>query len=363
MDARRIIDANANRAREGLRTVEDAARFILNNKELSHACKAARHNLQQALDLLPLSKAQLIASRDTPNDVGTTITTKAEYTRASLHDVVSAAAKRTTEALRTIEEYAKSIDQSTTVPAKIETIRYAVYDIERQLLLTLPSPNAPKWKLCVLISEAICTHCTWQDVLNACIHARVDAIQLREKNISDRELLNRAQLARDATANTHTALVINDRPDIAALVAADALHLGQTDLPITAVRQLIPHTTSIGISATNIEQAKQALEQGADICGIGPTFQTTTKQQTGGEPPGNRADGSIAGLQFISQYISHNPPLPHGLAIGGINATNISKAIQAGADGTNAGIAVSAAVCSSKDPLAACEQLKDAFPR
>ncbi len=95
----RIIDANANRAREALRVMEDAARFALNNPALSSTLKHLRHDLQAAMDLLPLNRLDHLASRDTPTDVGTTIKTDSEHTRTDLPAITAAAASRLTEAL------------------------------------------------------------------------------------------------------------------------------------------------------------------------------------------------------------------------------------------------------------------------
>src|SRR6186997_2029720 len=104
----RIIDANANRAREALRVMEDAARFALNDSKLTEQLKSLRHDLRAALDLLP--PGILEANRDTPGDVGTTISTSAEMDRHTLLEVVVAAGKRLSESLRSIEEVSKTIN-------------------------------------------------------------------------------------------------------------------------------------------------------------------------------------------------------------------------------------------------------------
>ncbi|MEE9213119.1 MAG: hypothetical protein V3U29_10750, partial [Phycisphaeraceae bacterium] len=97
----RILDANANRAREALRVMEEAARFVLDDAALTKSIKELRHDLAAAVAQIP----GLQASRDTPGDVGTTIKTDREFTRESVADVAIAAGKRLSEALRTIEEY------------------------------------------------------------------------------------------------------------------------------------------------------------------------------------------------------------------------------------------------------------------
>src|SRR5262245_28170969 len=103
----RILDANANRAREALRVLEDYARFALDDAALTGELKAMRHDLAAALQELPMAQAIMI--RDTPGDVGTEIKTAAELSRESPADVLAANGKRLSEALRSLEESAKTI--------------------------------------------------------------------------------------------------------------------------------------------------------------------------------------------------------------------------------------------------------------
>jgi len=143
--AARIIDANANRAREALRVMEDLARFALNDPALSAELKSLRHDLRAAIDSLAdagLDRATLLAHRDTDHDVGTTITTPAEPRRERLRDLALAAASRLTEALRTIEEAAKlcatdpsALGGASASSATLESLRYRAYTAEQKLAL------------------------------------------------------------------------------------------------------------------------------------------------------------------------------------------------------------------------------------
>ena len=244
MDPRaRMIDANANRAREALRVMEDLARFALDDADLSARLKQARHDLAAAMAPITASlggEPALLAWRDTPADVGTTISTDAESRRAGTRDIAAAAGKRLTEALRVIEECAK-VDPSPDPPrpaaaALIESIRYRAYELERCLLTALGAGAAPQWKLCILITESLCAHHPWQRIAEEAIAGGADALQLREKQLEGAELLRRARwlvdLAKASGAAHRPAIIINDRPDIALLAGADAVHLGQTDLPV-----------------------------------------------------------------------------------------------------------------------------------
>ncbi|TVQ50797.1 MAG: thiamine phosphate synthase, partial [Phycisphaerales bacterium] len=182
----RMIDANANRAREALRVMEDIARFALNDESISRELKQLRHDLRDALRMLP--DGVLHANRDTPHDVGTSITTDAEMMRAGMGDLAAAAGKRLTEALRVIEETSKLLP---TVPAdRIEQLRYAAYELDQRLLAALATGRARQWAICVLLTESLCRR-PWREVVQACVEAGADCLQIREKDMDGQELLNR----------------------------------------------------------------------------------------------------------------------------------------------------------------------------
>ena len=338
---KRILDANANRAREALRVMEDAARFILDDATLARQLKQLRHDLAEALSKL----GPLDTWRNTPGDVGTSITTKSEMTRADVADVVIAAGKRLSEALRALEEYTKTLPANACGLAHaIESLRYRGYTLEQQLNAALGSGSAKQWKLCVLISESLCPDRDWLRVAEAAVEGGADCIQLREKELDAGELLTRARKLVALCRPKAVAVIVNDRPDVALLADADGVHLGQTDLPCTEARNLVGRQLLIGVSTSHLDQAKQALADGADYCGVGPMFPTTTKHKP-----------VLAGPAYLKQYLAWNK-LPH-LAIGGINTSNLPELIAAGAQG----VAVSSAVCSSDDPDVVTEQLVDAM--
>ena len=124
---KRLIDANFNRLREGLRVVEDIARFVLDNKKLTEEIKNMRSevgNLQKEYDFL--------AFRDTPNDKGTSITSDIEKKRENINEIISANLKRAEESERVLEEIFKLFD--TKVSAKFKQLRYKTYTLEKELL-------------------------------------------------------------------------------------------------------------------------------------------------------------------------------------------------------------------------------------
>ncbi|MCH8260299.1 MAG: thiamine phosphate synthase [Planctomycetes bacterium] len=333
----RILDANANRAREALRVMEEAARFRLGDADLTTGLKQLRHDLSESL----LRFDNLDLNRDTPGDVGTKISTPAERTRSSTAEVVIAAGKRLGEAMRVLEEYGKTIDAG--FAASIQTLRYCGYDLEHRLNRALGSGRARQWQICVIFSEKLCGDRDWREVAQLIADAEPDCIQLREKELDDGELLSRARLFVQM-AGPRTTVIINDRPDIALLASADGVHLGQTDLPCSEVRKIVGRQLIVGVSTSALSEAEQALRDGADYCGVGPMFPTTTKRKD-----------TIVGPDYLRRYLAWNK-LPH-VAIGGISPDNIDRLVQLGVKG----VAVSAAVCGADQPDQVIHRLREAL--
>jgi thiamine-phosphate pyrophosphorylase len=339
---KRILDADANRAREALRVMEDAARFLLDDAELSAAVKELRHDLAGALARVP----GLEVNRDTPGDVGVTIKTERELVRGSAAEVAIAAGKRLSEALRALEEFGKTLPGDGECPAAIEKLRYRGYEVERRLNLALGAGRPGRqWKLCVLVSAELCLRGDWLGVAAAALAGGADCLQLREKALPGGELLTRAKQLAPLCRRHGASLIVNDHADIALLSGADGVHLGQTDLPCAEVRRLVGRQLLIGVSTGDLTQARRAVGDGADYCGVGCMF-----------PSGTKHKDTIAGPAYLRQFASEFPALPH-LAIGGIDAGNIAELIAAGARG----VAVSSAVCAAADPRAAAAVLRGAL--
>ena len=174
--------------------------------------------------------------------------------------------------------------------------------------------------------------------LEAAVRGGVDLVQVRAKELPDGELLAVLEEARAVTRRLHVPLVVNDRPDLAALAGADFVHVGQDDLPLRAVRRFgIP----AGLSTHSREEVDRAE---ADYIAVGPVFATPTK-------PGRPS----VGLDLV-RYAAVHAPAPW-FAIGGIDRTNVADVLGAGARR----IAVVRAIGDADDPEAAARELRQAL--
>lgn len=339
--AGRILDVNANRARESLRILDDYARFSLNDPFLTGEIKNIRHHLAAGID--GLSPNLFLASRDTLQDVGTSVGTASEMDRSSVREVARINFKRLQESLRSLEEYGKTIDIS--FAERIEQIRYRSYTLEKALLLGDDArQRLADARLYVLLTGSQCTAALDWTIAEA-VAGGASIFQLREKDLDDRQLLERARDVRRWTRKAGALFIMNDRPDIARLAEADGVHLGQDDMTIAEARRIVGPEALIGVSTHNLEQVRHAILDGAGYIGIGPTFPSTTKSFE-----------TLSGLDFIKAAIAETS-LP-AFAIGGINLHTIDAVVVAGASR----VAVSAVIANADDPrqIASilCEALK-----
>jgi thiamine-phosphate pyrophosphorylase len=336
----RILDAAANRAREGLRVAEDFVRFVLDDRHLTEQCKQLRHDLRALLDQIP--GEQLLAARETQADVGTTLATQSEEHRSDATEVLSANFARVQESLRSLEEFGKLIDP--VWAAEIKQLRYRSYTLHRAVEITRNSiKRLANARLYVLIDGRSSLD-EFRQLAQALIAAGVHVIQLRDKKLDDRQLLERVRVIRELTRGTETLFIMNDRPDLAAVCRADGVHLGQEDLSIKDARSIVGVDALIGVSTHTIEQARQAVLDGANYIGVGPTFPSGTKQFD-----------QFPGLEFL-RSVAAEIRLP-AFAIGGITPDNLPEVLATGI--TRA--AVSGAVTSAPDPAAVVRELLEGF--
>ena len=341
IDAARVLDASFNRAREAARVLEDYCRFVRDDRFLTQQVKELRHGLATAAQKLPART--LLAARETLRDVGTTSTAGGEYERASPAHVALVNLKRLQESLRSLEEFGKVFGPD--LGRDLEALRYRAYTLERAV-----SPGSAARarlsaaKLYVLLTRAQCVaSLDW--TIREAARGGADVFQLREKTLPDRELIALARDVRRWTREAGTLFVVNDRPDIARLCEADGVHLGQDDLSVKDARRIGGADLLIGVSTHTLDQLRQAVLDGADYVGIGPTFPSRTKPFD-----------HFPGLDFI-RAASAETSLP-AFALGGIGAANVGDVVAAGAKR----VAVSAAISTADDPEQAARLLKAVLP-
>lgn len=199
-----------------------------------------------------------------------------------------------------------------------------------------------RFDLYVITDEALSHGLTHVEIARRAIAGGADVIQLRDKRMGGRELLNSAVQIRALTKKAGVLFIVNDRLDIALSCGADGVHLGQDDMPARLARPLCPPGFIIGVSAGTLEEAAQAVRDGADYIGLGPICYTGSKKDA----------GPVCGFDLITQ-VKRNVSLPV-VAIGGIGPDNVQDAIAAGADG----LAVISAVVSQDDIALAAKRLK-----
>jgi thiamine-phosphate pyrophosphorylase len=317
----RILDANLDRAREGLRVIEEWCRFGLNQASLTAECK----QLRQTLALW--HTAEIWASRDTSSDPGTDLTHPQEERRSDMTQVLRVNFCRVEEALRVLEEYGKLHQPQ--MAADCKQMRYQVYILETNLIGQQRHQRLERSHLYLVTSPVENLFATVESALQG----GVPLVQYRDKDADDSTRLYNAKRLKDLCQQYNALFLMNDRVDIAIAVDADGVHLGQQDLPIAAARQLLGSQKIIGRSTTNPDEMQRAIAEGADYIGVGPVHETPTK-----------AGKAAAGLEYV-RYAATHATVPW-FAIGGIDTENLQPILDAGATR----VAVVRAIMASEHP-------------
>jgi thiamine-phosphate pyrophosphorylase len=192
-----------------------------------------------------------------------------------------------------------------------------------------------QWRLCLLLTRGHC-RLPWETALERAIAGGVDAVQVREKSLCGRELVAHARAVRAICAPCGVAVIVNDRLDVALAAGADGVHLGTDDLPLRDARRIAGDAFYIGASTHSLEEARAAIDAGADHCGVGAMYESSLK-------PGLAPSGEA----YLRAFVREFPQVPH-LAIGGIAPGRVAALARAGCRG----VAVSSAICGAEDPSA-----------
>ena len=307
----RVLDADFNRAREGLRVLEDCARFYLEEAKLTAALRELRHRLSRlTLDSFP--RAALLAGRESERDLGRKFQSPG---RSGWTELVQANSLRVSEALRSLEEVSKVLAPAAT--PGYQELRFRFYQLEKGLA-RFYRPGLPDFPVYAIVESAggIEADTAFARRLLA---AGVRLLQLRLKCGDDRDFLALAVSLAVECRKAGALFLVNDRPDIALLAGAGGVHLGQRDIPPAETRRLCPHLV-LGASVNSEVSARRALEAGADYLAVGAIFPTATKD-----------DANPVGLKMLERVkrLAGERPV---VAIGGINPGNAGAVYEAGAD-------------------------------
>ena len=341
----RLIDANANRAREGIRTAEDYIRFTLAETVWARELKEIRGDITKFV-LTHFTNEQLVASRNSVADSGrAAVTTEtvgsfAEHPKSFSQTVAQRGLKRGQEALRVLEEYLRAKFPSTA--EQFSKFRYRLYDAEQWLVLQGSAFSILKnARVYVLLTARLCKTGLFETAKSV-LKGGCKLLQLREKDLCANKITEQASELRSLCHEYNAVLICNDRIDVALAANAAGVHLGQDDLAPDAARRVAGYKLLIGRSTHTVEQAVQAAEcERADYIGIGSMYDTATKPER-----------TLAGLKLAEQVAALKLPVPV-FAIGGINEQRVNELKSAGVTR----IAVSSAVISSSNPEDATRRL------
>jgi thiamine-phosphate pyrophosphorylase len=302
----RILDANLDRAREGLRILEEWCRFGLNNAQMALECKQLRQ------EVASWHRNELRAARDTLGDAGTELSHPQEEVRSGIKSLLQANFCRVQEALRVLEEYGKLYHPN--MGKAFKQMRYRVYTLETNLMGYERHQLLLRSRLYLVTS----VEDNLLETVEAALKGGLTLVQYRDKYSDDTVRLENSRRLCELCHAYGALFIINDRVDLALAVDADGVHLGQQDMPIALARQLLGPQRLIGRSTTNSSEMQRAIAEGADYIGVGPVYETPTKE------------GKVAaGLEYV-RYAAKHSTVPW-FAIGGIDTININDVIAAGA--------------------------------
>ena len=304
--------------------------------------KRLRHKVRKTINDF---QDELIIARDSINDLGIDISQKNNLdSKKDIKELIAANFKRVQEGLRVIEENLK-ISGFYKLSKEYEIFRYDSYSLEKEYFRMLKKETRKKilnTDLYCITAEEYSNGRKNIEVVKEMIEAGVKIIQYREKDKKISEKYEECMAIRDLTKKTGVTFIVNDHVDIAILVKADGVHIGQDDLPARKVRQLVGEDMIIGLSTHSPEQAKAAVEDGVDYIGVGPIFKTYTKKDV----------CAPVGLDYL-KFVVNNLDIPF-VAIGGIKQHNVSEVVKCGAKC----IAMVTEIVGAKDIKAKIEEIR-----
>jgi len=312
----RILDANANRCAEGLRVVEEIARFSMQDGVLTASLKDVRHQVRRGVEALAQGA---LRHRDSVGDVARGSATASELARGSLASVARANFARAEEALRVLEEFGKLVDEKGSCLFK--SLRFALYAIERGFFAETAAARIPQAPfLYAILDRSVVDRGNVSLVAEALVSAGVGMIQYRAKLAGAAEKRRDVVAILEAARGASIPVLVNDDVELAGETGADGVHIGAEDVPPGEARSIVGPGRIIGVTVTSLDELARLPFDAVDYIGVGPVFPSPTKPEA-----------ASVGVEFVRSVRSRTElPL---VAIGGIRAENALEVIDAGADG------------------------------
>ncbi len=338
----RIIDANINRCAEGIRVVEEIARFVFGAEGLTRIAKELRHEIRA---LSGMFSSDTTRFRDSAGDVGGKFSTPSEERRESLAGTARANFFRAEEGLRVIEEFGKLVSPDGARIAK--GLRFRVYELEK-VFVAAGTPDRPFPELPFLytfIDRSIVAEGEVAGAAAALVEGGSGMIQYRAKDISVSAMRRDLAAVIPIAEKAGIPLIVNDLPELAAETGAGGVHLGSSDADPSEARAMLGPARIIGLSVRSPGDIAAAPVDVLDYVAVGAVFPTFTK-----------GDEIAVGLDALASA-RRSTGLPI-VAIGGIGPENARSVLDAGADG----LAVISAVLTG-DPVKNCFTFREIIDR
>ncbi len=366
----RILDANANRAREGMRVVEDIARLALDDAGRSAELKELRHRVIRLAVSLSGGGVALSGAREAGSDVGKSPGEHAslplpggETTPEGIPDpprgipdppqgirgLLERNSRRAQEAVRVMEELSRLEEAGTA--GQLKEVRFRLYCLESELSCCLAQRSGGKLGellagcgralLYVILDAELLGSRSPGGMARELAAAGADMIQARAKKMQGGEMRKFAAEVLASCREAGALMAVNDRADIARAVGADGVHVGQEDVSVRDARAVLVPGQFVGLSTHCMDEAEAAGRAGADYVAVGPVFTTATKVAAG-EPVGTGLLREVAAKVSVPVC-----------AIGGIGALELPGVLDCGCRI----VAVGSAVLSASDPAGAVREL------
>jgi thiamine-phosphate pyrophosphorylase len=313
----RILDANANRAAEGVRVIEEIARFSLCDETLTARLKHLRHEIRDAVSSIA---AGALAHRASDADVGRTSATPSELARGSLSIVARANFSRAEEALRVLEEFGKLVDVE--AARRFKRIRFELYTIERAFFAggAAAASMPPRPFLYPILDRGIVSSGDVHSVAEALAAGGAGLIQYRAKNVPRGEMRRDIVAVMAATRSAALPVIVNDDVELAVETGAAGAHIGATDLAPAEARAMLGPGAILGVTVLSLEELDRVPLESVSYIAVGPVFPSPTKP-----------DVRAVGLDAVRIARRRVPGTL--VAIGGITPESAASVIDAGADG------------------------------